>query len=294
MGNVIKEKKKYVLVYCTNGDPKKTGIIEIDGKPWTEDLGKIDLFTSKYNSNLDLFFATSQNGNFRAAVDAHLDTYEKEIKPFWEEDDQSEEEDISGFDVFVVSLGKEGEVNVLDPIYKCSESIVLNHDVVINGKARKSSKVVDLYANYVRPLCSYIEKDENPRVVGFPKHLNFEFSSAIKQVGSNLPVLATPYFDAAFGNGDGYKFLERCHLMTKDKPCSLSYEELRNMVSFLTTYYPFAFRKDVDCVDKFSKTRNLRLKVADIGLVIAGLNYVQPTLFDFGLEPPTSEEKGKK
>ena len=47
---LIKEKKKYVLVYCTNGDPKKTGIIEIDGKPWSEDLGKIDLFTSKYNS----------------------------------------------------------------------------------------------------------------------------------------------------------------------------------------------------------------------------------------------------
>ena len=290
MGNVIKEKKKYVLVYCTNGDPKKTGIIEIDGKPWSEDLGKIDLFTSKYNSYFDLFFATSENGNFRAAVDAHLDTYEKEIKPFWEENDQSEEEDMLGFDVFVVSLGKEG-VNVLDPIYKCSEPIVLNHDVVINGKARRSSEVVDLYANYVRPLCSYIEKDENPRVVGFPKRLNFDFSSAIKQVGSNLPVLATPYFDAAIG--DGYKFLEKCH-MTINKPCSLSYEELRNMVSFLTTYYPFAFRKDVDCVDKFSKTRNLRLKVADIGLVIAGLNYVQPTLFDFGLEPSTSENKGKK
>ena len=79
MGNVIKEKKKYVLVYCTDGDPKKTGIIEIDGKPWTDDLGKIDLFTSKYNSYFDLFFATSENGNFRAAVDAHLDTYEKVI-----------------------------------------------------------------------------------------------------------------------------------------------------------------------------------------------------------------------
>ena len=293
MRNAIEEKKKYVLVYCINGDSNKTGIIEIDGKPWTDDLRKIDLFTSMYKSNFDLYLhaLNPKRGKFSAAVDAYLEPYESEFNPFWNKtDDQFEEENLLGLDVFIASLGKDGIVNVLDPIYKCQDHLVLKHQPVINGRPVDISDTVDLYSDYVSPLCRYIKGDQDPKIVGFPRRLIKNFNSAIEQVGSNLPVLAIPYFDTVSGGSS--TFLRNCYFM-ENKRISLSYGELRNMVSFLTTYYPFAFRDDIDCVANFSETRDLRLKVADIGLVSAGLSYVQPTLFDFGLEKPGGENKGK-